>query len=153
MSVSKASRPAPPSVPALIRTRTHLALRRPAGTPGARGRAAKRLAQLAAPPKRLAPALVSAPAPGSFVHVAHVGFDAAGELDAAGAVEPGWAMMLGELHGYAARPKGKGGALEAEVKPKGGFAQLRRMLAGLTKAAGTVKRRGLGLRRPIFAFA
>lgn len=49
--------------------------------------------------RRLTPGMVSGPAKGTFVHVGHVGFDAAGRVEATDSVEPGWAVMLGELSG------------------------------------------------------
>ena len=44
--------------------------------------------------------MVSSPAAGTFVHVAHVGFNYRGEVEASDALEPGWAMMLEEMQGY-----------------------------------------------------
>ncbi|GJE86311.1 Wiskott-Aldrich syndrome protein -like protein [Phanerochaete sordida] len=76
-------RPAPP---------TARALTPPAG-PARRTSRKGAVGQRVAPPQRLAPALVSAPAPGSFVHVAHVGVDTQGELEARNA--DGWLLMLG----------------------------------------------------------
>lgn len=49
--------------------------------------------------RRLTPGMVSGPAKGTFVHVGHVGFDDAGRVEASDSVEPGWAVMLGELSG------------------------------------------------------
>lgn len=44
--------------------------------------------------------MISAPSPGTFVHVAHVGLDEKGRIDATPNLEPGWTMILEELHGY-----------------------------------------------------
>ena len=58
------------------------------------------------PPRSVSPRMISAPAPGSFVHVAHVGLDATtGRLEASAqgtcaSDEPGWTMILEELHGF-----------------------------------------------------
>lgn len=43
--------------------------------------------------------MISSPAPGTFVHVAHVGLDEKGRIETTPNVEPGWTMILEELHG------------------------------------------------------
>ncbi|PSR71552.1 hypothetical protein PHLCEN_2v12561 [Hermanssonia centrifuga] len=50
--------------------------------------------------KRLSTAMISSPSPGTFVHVAHVGFDAEGRVETSDDIDPGWTMMLEELRGY-----------------------------------------------------
>ncbi|KAI0768185.1 hypothetical protein BD413DRAFT_614531 [Trametes elegans] len=52
------------------------------------------------PPRRVSPGMISGPAPGTFVHVAHVGVDDAGRLETSANIEPGWTMILEELQGY-----------------------------------------------------
>lgn len=129
--------------------------RPPAGTPAPRGRR-QRLAQLALPPKRLAPALVSAPAPGSFVHVAHVGFDARGEVEASHTVGPGWRMMLGELPGFGAKPPAAPtAAARADAKPSGERAWVSCSARGdaYGQSSGTQNKRGPVRRKPVVAFA
>ena len=49
--------------------------------------------------------MISAPSPGSFVHVAHVGLDAKGKVESTPNVEPGWTMILEELQGYGVTEK------------------------------------------------
>lgn len=49
--------------------------------------------------------MISAPTPGTFVHVAHVGYNEKGGLVASDNVEPGWTMMIEELQGYGVSPK------------------------------------------------
>lgn len=44
--------------------------------------------------------MVSRPAPGSFVHVGHIGVDDKGSIEVSEDIDPGWAMMLQELQGY-----------------------------------------------------
>ncbi|OCH92739.1 hypothetical protein OBBRIDRAFT_409791 [Obba rivulosa] len=58
--------------------------------------------KLSASPSRrhVSPAMISAPAPGTFVHVAHVGYDEKGRIAANDGVGPGWRIMLDELQGY-----------------------------------------------------
>ncbi len=50
--------------------------------------------------KRLSTAMISPPSPGTFVHVAHVGFDAEGRVETSDDIDPGWTMMLEELRVY-----------------------------------------------------
>ncbi|KAI0753298.1 hypothetical protein C8Q80DRAFT_1267709 [Daedaleopsis nitida] len=50
--------------------------------------------------RKLSPAMISAPSPGTFVHVAHVGLDEKGRIESTPNLEPGWTMILEELHGY-----------------------------------------------------
>ncbi|KAH8097117.1 hypothetical protein BXZ70DRAFT_312664 [Cristinia sonorae] len=58
-----------------------------------------KLAEVASP-KRLLSSMISRPAPGTFVHVSHVGVDENGVIEVSEDVEPGWSMMMQELHGY-----------------------------------------------------
>ncbi|KAJ8489874.1 hypothetical protein ONZ51_g2669 [Trametes cubensis] len=51
-------------------------------------------------PRRVSPAMISAPAPGTFMHVAHIGVGDNGRIEATPNVEPGWTMVLEELQGY-----------------------------------------------------
>ncbi|THH31847.1 hypothetical protein EUX98_g2352 [Antrodiella citrinella] len=51
-------------------------------------------------PKRLLTSMISSPAPGTFVHVGHVGVDQKGSIEVSEDLEPGWAMMLQELQGH-----------------------------------------------------
>lgn len=44
--------------------------------------------------------MVSGPAPGSFVHVAHVGFDANGRLQSSEDLNSEWTLILREMQGY-----------------------------------------------------
>ena len=39
------------------------------------------------------------------MHVAHVGLDGAGRIEASQNVEPGWTMILEELHGFGVPPE------------------------------------------------
>lgn len=98
--------------------------------------------------------MVSPPAPGTFVHVAHVGINAQGGVEASDDVEPGWSMMLGEIQGYGPGISKKYNVPAVEAKPRGESLLLRleprRMLM---RGIGTVKKRSLGLRKPVFAFA
>ncbi|KAH9936712.1 hypothetical protein B0H21DRAFT_698985 [Amylocystis lapponica] len=57
------------------------------------------------PPKRLSPSMISSPAAGTFVHVSHVGFNDQGHIELSDNVEPGWTMMLTELHGHGVTEK------------------------------------------------
>ncbi|EMD37063.1 hypothetical protein CERSUDRAFT_124041 [Gelatoporia subvermispora B] len=52
------------------------------------------------PRRRVSAAMISAPAPSTFVHVAHVGYDEKGHIEASDGVGPGWRIMLDELRGY-----------------------------------------------------
>lgn len=49
--------------------------------------------------------MIGAPAPGSFVHVAHVGLDAHGRVESTPNAEPGWTMLLQELQGFGVTEK------------------------------------------------
>ena len=75
-------------------------------TDSPRGGRAKKLEQFTLPPRRLSPAMVSPPAPGTFVHVAHVGINERGEVETSDDIEPGWTMMLEELQGFGPRRAG-----------------------------------------------
>lgn len=44
--------------------------------------------------------MISRPAPGSFVHVGHIGLDESGAIEVSEGIEPGWTMMLQEMRGY-----------------------------------------------------
>lgn len=44
--------------------------------------------------------MISAPAPASFVHVAHIGINADGNIEASEDMDPAWAMMVQDLQGY-----------------------------------------------------
>lgn len=44
--------------------------------------------------------MISAPAPASFVHVAHIGINADGNIETSEDVDPAWAMMVQDLQGY-----------------------------------------------------
>ncbi|KAJ3551353.1 hypothetical protein NM688_g4753 [Phlebia brevispora] len=50
--------------------------------------------------RRLTPSMVSGPAPGSFVHVAHVGLDSKGRLEAAEHMGHEWTGLLEDLEGH-----------------------------------------------------
>ncbi|CAL1709675.1 unnamed protein product [Somion occarium] len=52
------------------------------------------------PLKRFAPSNVSSPTPGTFVHLAHVGFNEKGRIEVSNDLEAGWTMMLEELKGH-----------------------------------------------------
>ncbi|KAF7795211.1 hypothetical protein EIP86_006361 [Pleurotus ostreatoroseus] len=56
-------------------------------------------------PKRLSPSMVSLPAPGTFVHVAHVGFDSDGRLETSQGISSEWTSLLEKLeeHGVPRR--------------------------------------------------
>ncbi|KAI9056454.1 hypothetical protein FKP32DRAFT_1465244 [Trametes sanguinea] len=56
-------------------------------------------------PRRVSPSMISSPAPGTFMHVAHIGIDSEGCVDASPNVEPGWTMILEELQGYGVSEK------------------------------------------------
>lgn len=49
---------------------------------------------------RLNPAIISAPEPSSFVHVAHVGINADGIVETSKDIDPSWAVLIKDLHGY-----------------------------------------------------
>ena len=49
--------------------------------------------------------MISSPAPGTFVHVSHVGLDAKGQIESTPNIEPGWTMILEELQGYGVTEK------------------------------------------------
>ncbi|KAI0366508.1 hypothetical protein BV20DRAFT_639257 [Pilatotrama ljubarskyi] len=55
--------------------------------------------------RRVSPSMISAPAPGTFVHVSHVGVDADGQIEASPNLDPAWTMMLDELRGYGVSEK------------------------------------------------
>lgn len=57
------------------------------------------------PTNQLSTAMISPPAPGTFIHVAHMGIDEKGRIEASENVAPGWTMMLKELKGH--DPAGK----------------------------------------------
>ena len=44
--------------------------------------------------------MISSPAPGTFVHLGHVGFNYKGEIATSDGMDPGWTTMLEELQGY-----------------------------------------------------
>ncbi|OBZ66692.1 Wiskott-Aldrich syndrome 1 [Grifola frondosa] len=50
--------------------------------------------------KRISPSMISAPTPGTFVHLSHVGVNEKGQIEASPNVAPGWTVMLQELQGY-----------------------------------------------------
>ncbi|KAK7683829.1 hypothetical protein QCA50_013205 [Cerrena zonata] len=52
------------------------------------------------PLKRLTPSLISPPAPGTFVHLSHVGFDKKGRVEVSDGIEEGWTIMVEELKGH-----------------------------------------------------
>ncbi|KAI0325733.1 hypothetical protein GY45DRAFT_1374535 [Cubamyces sp. BRFM 1775] len=56
-------------------------------------------------PRRVSPSMISAPAPGTFMHVAHIGVGDNGRIEATQNVEPGWTMILEELQGYGVNEK------------------------------------------------
>ncbi|EKM56699.1 uncharacterized protein PHACADRAFT_141559 [Phanerochaete carnosa HHB-10118-sp] len=94
----------------------------PAASLGARRRGKSRLEQLVFPPKRLSPAMVSPPAPGTFVHVSHVGFNVNGDIETSDDIEPGWIMTLSGLQGRGITARGR--APVVEPKPQGEFTTL-----------------------------
>ncbi|KAI0357780.1 hypothetical protein OH77DRAFT_1435541 [Trametes cingulata] len=55
--------------------------------------------------RRVSPSMISAPAPGTFVHVSHVGVDADGQVEASANLDPAWTMVLDELRGYGVSEK------------------------------------------------
>ncbi|KAI8990722.1 hypothetical protein BD414DRAFT_535986 [Trametes punicea] len=55
--------------------------------------------------RRVSPSMISSPAPGTFMHVAHIGVDSNGCIKATPNVEPGWTMLLEELQGYGVTEK------------------------------------------------
>ncbi|CDO68594.1 hypothetical protein BN946_scf184996.g25 [Trametes cinnabarina] len=56
-------------------------------------------------PRRISPSMISSPSPGTFMHVAHLGVDSEGYIDASPNVEQGWTMILEELQGYGVSEK------------------------------------------------
>lgn len=58
-----------------------------------------------AAPRKLAPGMIGAPNPGSFVHVAHVGLDAQGRVESSPGVDPGWTLLLEDLQGFGVTEK------------------------------------------------
>jgi len=79
--------------------------------------------------------MVSAPAPGTFVHVAHVGFNAQGDIETSDDVEPGWTMMLRGIQGRGVAAIGHVPVIETG------------------KPQGTEKKRSLAPRKPVVTFA
>ncbi|KAI0822440.1 hypothetical protein BC628DRAFT_92684 [Trametes gibbosa] len=57
------------------------------------------------PRKAVSPSMISAPTPGTFVHVAHVGVSGDGRIEASANVDPGWTTLLEELQGYGVNEK------------------------------------------------
>ncbi|KAH7928826.1 hypothetical protein BV22DRAFT_1102786 [Leucogyrophana mollusca] len=60
------------------------------------------------PPPRtspLKPAMISGPAPHSFVHVAHVGITTKGIVESAKNIEPAWSTLIADLQGYGVSPE------------------------------------------------
>ncbi|KAI0922926.1 hypothetical protein AcW1_002558 [Taiwanofungus camphoratus] len=55
--------------------------------------------------KQLTPSMISSPAPGTFVHVTHVGYSQDGNIEASDNVEPGWTLILEELQGHGVNEK------------------------------------------------
>ncbi|RDX42841.1 hypothetical protein OH76DRAFT_1257771 [Lentinus brumalis] len=55
--------------------------------------------------RRVSPGMISAPTPGTFMHVAHVGLDAKGQIESTPNIEPGWTMIVEELQGYGVTEK------------------------------------------------
>lgn len=49
--------------------------------------------------------MISSPAPGTFVHVTHVGYSQDGNIEASDNVEPGWTLILEELQGHGVNEK------------------------------------------------
>ncbi|KAH7909183.1 hypothetical protein BJ138DRAFT_261222 [Hygrophoropsis aurantiaca] len=61
-----------------------------------------------APPSQkapLKPAMISSPAPHSFVHVSHVGITTKGIVQTAKTIEPAWSTLVTELQGYGISPE------------------------------------------------
>lgn len=47
--------------------------------------------------------MISSPAPDSFVHVAHVGFNENGIVETSKDLDPAWAKLLGDLQAHGVR--------------------------------------------------
>jgi len=60
----------------------------------------KRAKPLASRAGRVNPSMISAPTPASFVHVAHVGLNADGNIESSEGMDPAWAVLIEELQGY-----------------------------------------------------
>jgi len=70
--------------------------------PGTKGRTkpAKKDKALPPRPRRVNVSAISAPAPASFVHVAHVGINAKGDVETSQDLDPAWGVLLRDLQGY-----------------------------------------------------
>lgn len=51
-------------------------------------------------PRRVSVSAISAPAPASFVHVAHVGINAKGTVETSRDIDPAWGVLIRDLQEY-----------------------------------------------------
>jgi len=70
--------------------------------PGTKGRTkpAKKDKPLPSRPRRVNLSSISAPAPGSFVHVGHVGINAKGTVETSKDIDPAWGVLIQDLQEY-----------------------------------------------------
>ncbi|KAI0643835.1 hypothetical protein C8Q79DRAFT_1012388 [Trametes meyenii] len=88
--------------------------------------------------RHVSPSMISSPSPDTFVHVAHIGVDHSGRIEASPNVEPDWTHVLEEMQGFGADvtnagavpidanlnmdPHGRGSVegffADAEIKPR-----------------------------------
>lgn len=65
-----------------------------------RTKSAKRDKALPSRPRRVDPSTISAPAPASFVHIAHVGINAKGMIETSKDLDPAWQILVQDLQAY-----------------------------------------------------
>src|ERR1700691_4537675 len=71
-----------------------------AGTTKGRTKPAKKDKALPPRPRRINTSTISAPAPASFVHVAHVGINAKGTIETSKDIDPAWGVLIQDLQEY-----------------------------------------------------
>jgi len=70
------------------------------GTTKGRTKPAKKDKALPPRPRRINTSTISAPAPASFVHVAHVGINAKGTIETSKDIDPAWGVLIQDLQEY-----------------------------------------------------
>jgi len=73
---------------------------RPKSTTKGRTKSARRDKALPSRPRRVDPSTISAPAPASFVHIAHVGINTKGMIETSKDIDPAWQILVQDLQAY-----------------------------------------------------
>ncbi|CCM05610.1 uncharacterized protein FIBRA_07839 [Fibroporia radiculosa] len=104
---------------------------------------------------RVDPSMISSPAPGTFVHLAHVGYNEKGHLEVSESLEPGWSIIMQELQGLGiALDKLKGHGVSEDLVKKNkdfveGFVKGAEACAAQNAEQGGEKKRRSPHRKPV----